>query len=98
MGSSPIGSSLQRKVCPLIGQFVGSSNSYRSARPENHHLSNLRVQCSRLLPMMWDQRRTGSSRRDDEWTVLRLLVPTLACRKPMMAGTAGSWSSLLSTS
>ncbi len=41
--------------------------------------------------------RTGSSRRDDERTVFRLLVPTLAWRKFMMAGVAGFWSSLAST-
>ena len=41
---------------------------------------------------------TGSSSRDDDRTVLRLLVPTLACRKFMIAGVSGSWSSLVSTS
>jgi hypothetical protein len=29
---------------------------------------------------------TGSSSRDDERTVFRLLVPTLACRKFMITG------------
>jgi hypothetical protein len=39
----------------------------------------------------------GSNNRDDERTVLRQLVPTLACRKFVMAGVVGSWSSLVST-
>jgi hypothetical protein len=41
---------------------------------------------------------TGSSRRDDDRTVLKQLAPTLAWRKFMIAGVAGSWSSLLSVS
>ena len=41
---------------------------------------------------------TGSTSRDDDRTVLMLLVPTLACRKFMIAGVSGSWSSLATVS
>lgn len=40
---------------------------------------------------------TGNSKREVDATVFRLLVPTLACRKFMMAGVSGSWSSLVRT-
>lgn len=41
---------------------------------------------------------TGSTSVDDEWMVFRLLVPTGACRNPMIAGVLPSWSSLVTTS
>lgn len=39
---------------------------------------------------------TASTSLDEEWMVLRL-VPTGACRNPMIAGVVSSWSSLVST-
>ena len=33
---------------------------------------------------------TGNTSREDERTVFRLLVPTLACRKPVKPGVVGS--------
>jgi hypothetical protein len=39
--------------------------------------------------------RTGRSSRDSDRIELIVLVPTVACLKPMMAGALGSWSSLV---
>jgi hypothetical protein len=42
-----------------------------------------------------DSGKTGSINREDELIVLRLLVPTLACRNRSIAGVSGFWSSLV---
>lgn len=85
------------------GDHAGVVPARAHARPVRYRVRpHTSCPARRFWPRVFGRRAprypsTGSNSRDDDRTVFRLLVPTLACRKFMIAGVDGFWSSLEST-